>query len=52
MNTLNAEAVPVKPEALDTAADDAAWSAWLEANADELAAESEAADFAESYLRF
>jgi len=52
MNTQTLKTTLVNPAILDTAADDSEWSAWLEANADRLAEESEAADLAESYLRF
>ncbi len=52
MNTLAAEPLEVNPATLDTTLEDKEYDAWLEANADRLAEESEAADMAESFLRF
>lgn len=52
MPIIAAEILEVNPAFIATAVEDAAYDAWLEANADELAADSEAADMAESYLRF
>jgi len=56
MNTFAADTIEVKSDQMDDtaallAAEDDAFTAWLEANADRLAEESEAASMIESNLR-
>ncbi len=52
MNNLTLDPIEVNPATLDAVFEDVEYDAWIEANADRLAEESEAADMAESYLRF